>query len=121
MTISSSSPYIFVQVENLGKVVLLLLNLEKRGINGTTIAFNLSAMGSSHPFLIQNSSGANYDTGLVHVATDGTCSLGSNAQGKESGTLYWKIPSSISGTYRYQCSSHSAMVGAIIVKNFGSI
>lgn len=27
----------FVQVENLGKVVLLLLNLEKRGINGTTI------------------------------------------------------------------------------------
>lgn len=91
------------------------------GINGTTIAFNLSAMSSSHPFLIQNSSGANYDTGLVHVATDGTCSLGSNAQGKESGTLYWKIPSSISGTYRYQCSSHSAMVGAIIVKNFGSI
>ena len=91
------------------------------GINGTTIAFNLSAMSSSHPFLIQNSSGVNYSTGLIHVATNGTCSVGSAAQGKESGTLYWKIPSSISGTYRYQCSLHGAMVGAIIVKNFGSI
>jgi hypothetical protein len=91
------------------------------GINGTTIAFNLSTMGSSHPFLIQNSSGVNYSTGLIHVATNGTCSVGSAAQGKESGTLYWKIPSSISGTYRYQCSLHGAMVGAIIVKNFGSI
>ena len=91
------------------------------GINGTTIAFNLSAMSSSHPFLIQNSSGVNYSTGLIHVATNGTCSVGSAAQGKESGTLYWKIPSSISGTYRYQCSLHGGMVGAISVKNFGSI
>jgi len=78
-------------------------------------------MSSSHPFLIQNSSGVNYSTGLIHVATNGTCSVGSAAQGKESGTLYWKIPSSISGTYRYQCSLHGGMVGAISVKNFGSI
>jgi len=91
------------------------------GINGTTIAFNLSTMASSHPFLIQNSAGSNYDAGLVHVATDGTYSTNAAAQGKDSGTLYWKIPSSISGTYRYQCSLHAAMVGSIIIKNFGSI
>ena len=89
-------------------------------INGTTIAFNLQA-GSSHPFLIQDGTGANYDTGLVHVTTAGVVTTGSAAQGKVSGTLYWKIPDSISGGYRYQCSNHLGMVGNISIKNFGSI
>lgn len=88
-------------------------------INGTTIAFYLNVSG--HPFLIQNNTGTNYSTGLIHVATDGTVSTGSDAQGKTSGTLYWKIPSTISGPYRYQCSVHGAMVGTINIKNFGSI
>jgi plastocyanin len=89
-------------------------------INGTTIAFNL-AVGGSHPFLIQNGAGVNYDTGLVHVTTGGTVTTGAAAQGKTSGTLYWKIPEAISGGYRYQCSNHLAMVGSIVIKNFGSI
>jgi plastocyanin len=89
-------------------------------INATTIAFNLAG-AMSHPFLIQDNTGTNYNTGLVHVATDGTVSTGSAAQGKTSGTLYWKIPDSISGNYRYQCGSHAAMVGTITIKNFGSI
>jgi hypothetical protein len=89
-------------------------------INGTTIAFNLSG-AASHPFLIQDGAGANYNTGLVHVTTDGTVSTGANAQGKQSGTLYWKIPDSISGGYRYQCASHGPMVGSILIKNFASI
>lgn len=114
VTANGSSSYRFDQYGSTDNPTLY-------GINGTTIAFNLSAMSSSHPFLIQNSSGANYSTGLIHVATNGTCSVGSAAQGKESGTLYWKIPSSISGTYRYQCSLHAGMVGSILVKNFGSI
>jgi hypothetical protein len=88
-------------------------------INGTTIAFNLQATG--HPFLIQNNAGVNYDIGLVHVTTGGTVTTGSSAQGKDSGTLYWKIPDSISGNYRYQCSAHAAMVGTIVIKNFSSI
>jgi hypothetical protein len=89
-------------------------------INGTTIAFNLAGAGG-HPFLIQDGTGTNYNTGLVHVSTAGVVSTGSSAQGKDSGTLYWKIPDSISGGYRYQCASHAAMVGNISIKNFGSI
>jgi plastocyanin len=88
-------------------------------INGTTIAFNLQASG--HPFLIQTNAGANYDTGLVHVTTTGVVTTGSSAQGKDSGTLYWKIPDSIFGNYRYQCSAHASMIGIITIKNFASI
>jgi plastocyanin len=88
-------------------------------INGTTIAFNLQASG--HPFLIQDNTGTNFNTGLVHVTTAGVVTTGSSAQGKDSGTLYWKIPDTASGSYRYQCGSHAAMIGTITVKNFGSI
>jgi len=88
-------------------------------INGTTIAFNLQA--TNHPFLIQDNTGTNYNTGLIHVSTAGVVSTGSSAQGKDSGTLYWKIPDTISGAYRYQCSNHASMIGTITVKNFGSI
>jgi plastocyanin len=88
-------------------------------INGTTIAFKLAASG--HPFLIQTGAGNNYNTGLVHVATNGTVSTGAAAQGKDSGTLYWKIPTDISGGYRYQCSIHAPMVGSITIKVFATI
>jgi plastocyanin len=84
-------------------------------INGTTISFELDCEG--HPFQIQDGTLTNYSVGLIHVATDGTVSTGDDAQGKESGTLYWKVPATISGTYNYQCSAHASMVGNIIVKN----
>ena len=90
-------------------------------INATTIAFNLAGLAGSHPFLIQDNTGTPYNTGLVHVTTAGVVTTGSSAQGKSSGTLYWKIPDSISGNYRYQCQSHAGMVGTITIKNFGSI
>ena len=89
-------------------------------INATTIAFNFASLGS-HPFLIQDNTGTPYNTGLVHVTTAGVVTTGSSAQGMTSGTLYWKIPDSISGNYRYQCGSHAGMVGTITIKNFGSI
>lgn len=88
-------------------------------INGTTIAFNLQA--TDHPFLIQDNTGTNFNTGLVHVSTAGVVSTGSNAQGKDSGTLYWKIPDTVSGNYRYQSDNDPSMIGTITVKNFGSI
>jgi plastocyanin len=88
-------------------------------INGTTIAFNLAASG--HPFLIQTPSGVNYNTGLTHVTPAGVVTTGASAQGKDSGTLYWKVPIDISGGYRYQCSLHGSMVGSITIKNFATL
>jgi plastocyanin len=83
---------------------------------GETIAFLLNNV-VGHPFMIRVSSGgSNYDTGLTHVATDGTITTGSSAQGKISGTLYWKIPYDIVGSnYVYQCSIHSGMVGTVVI------
>ena len=55
---------------------------------GTTIAFDLSEI-SGHPFEIQDPTSTPYNTGLVHVSTNGTVSTGSNAQEKTDGVLYW--------------------------------
>lgn len=90
-------------------------------INGTTIAFDLQA-GGSHPFEIQDPIGNAYTgAGLVHVASDGTVTTGSGANSKVGGIMYWKIPQSISGGYRYQCTNHSAMVGSLFIKDIASI
>jgi plastocyanin len=89
-------------------------------ISGTTIAFDLNGVGG-HPFEIQDPTSTPYSTGLVHVAPNGTVSTGANAQAKDSGILYWKVPFSISGNYRYQCTVHAPMVGAIAVKSIVSI
>jgi hypothetical protein len=88
-------------------------------ITGMTIAFDLNATG--HPFLIQTPSGVNYNTGLIHVTPAGVVTTGAAAQGKDSGTLYWKVPTDISGGYRYQCSVHAPMVGSITVKTINTL
>ena len=84
---------------------------------GETIAFNLNGI-TGHPFMIRVSSGgANYDTGLTHVANNGTVTTQSSAQGQVAGTLYWKVPFSLIGsTYVYQCSNHAGMVGSIVIQ-----
>lgn len=87
---------------------------------GTTVAFNLDGIPNL-PFEIQNSAGDPYNTGLVHIDNDGTVTVGADAQGKDSGTLYWRIPESISGTYRYECQLYPAMFGQIIVKRLSVI
>lgn len=87
---------------------------------GTTIAFDLDNIGG-HPFAIQDATATDYNTGLVHVDNAGNVSTGASAQGKDSGTLYWRIPEGISGNYRYQCTLHAGMVGAITVKRLSVI
>lgn len=89
-------------------------------LSGTTIAFDLTNVGG-HPFEIQDGSGTAYNTGLVHVSNSGNVSTGSNAQGQSSGVLYWRIPETLFGNYRYQCQSHSSMVGAITLKRLSVI
>ena len=111
VTNSGASAYLFDQYSGSNPTIYC--------ISGTTIAFNLAAAG--HPFLIQDGTGTNYNTGLYHVSTSGSLTTGASAQGKASGTLYWKVPYGISGGYRYQCSAHNVMVGAITVKAFNAI
>ena len=82
---------------------------------GETIAFDLTGVTSSHPFQIETSGGSAYNTGLLHIAPDGTKTTGSNAQGKTSGVLYWKVPGDISGTYKYICTVHGSMIGDIVI------
>lgn len=82
---------------------------------GQTVAFELNGATSMHPFEIRSDATTAYNTGLVHYANDGTKSTGSNAQGKYEGTLYWKVPGNISGTYKYICTAHSSMIGDIVI------
>ena len=82
---------------------------------GETIAFDLTGVTASHPFEIRSDASTAYGTGLIHIAADGTRTTGSSAQGKASGTLYWKVPGSISGTYKYICTAHASMIGDIVI------
>jgi plastocyanin len=115
VTASGSSAYLFTQYTGNNPTIY--------AISGTTIAFNIQS-GGSHPFQIRTAvapGGAAYDTGLLHVATDGTLTTGSNAQGKTSGTLYWRIPVGTTGNYAYQCTNHTAMQGVITIKDIAAI
>jgi len=73
-------------------------NPDVYAISGTTIAFDLNAI-AGHPFLIQDPTGSNFNEGLIHVTTAGVVTTGASAQGKTSGTLYWKIPITVNGGY----------------------
>ena len=110
VTHSGSSAYLFSQYSGNNPTLYV--------ISGTTIAFKLNVAG--HPFLIRYS-GANYDTGLIHVTTAGVTTTGASAQAKTSGTLYWQVPANISGTYGYLCQNHAGMNGTITVKDITSI
>ena len=89
-------------------------------ISGTTIAFDLDAI-AGHPFEIQDNTLSALTSNLVHVTSNGTVSTNSAAQGKSSGTLYWRIPEGSPGTYVYQCQSHASMFGSITVKDLSNI
>ena len=82
---------------------------------GETIAFDLTDVTASHPFQIQTTGAVAYNTGLIHIAPDGTKTTGASAQGKTSGVLYWKVPGTINGDYEYICGNHSAMKGTITI------
>jgi len=91
-------------------------------ISGMTVAFDLDAI-PGHPFEIQDSLGDPYNEGLVHVSSSGIVSTGANAQGKDSGTLYWRIPETTASppNFRYQCQVHASMVGPITIKDLSAL
>jgi len=83
---------------------------------GTTVGFDLTdAGGATHPFVIQDSGGTDYNEGLVALDSSNYYS-GSNANAGMGGALFWKIPASISGNYKYVCQAHSNMTGTIVVE-----
>lgn len=89
-------------------------------ISGTTVAFNLDAI-SGHPFELQDNTLSALTSNLVHVSSNGTVSTNSAAQGKDSGTLYWRIPEASSGVFVYQCQNHASMFGSITVKDLSNL
>ena len=68
---------------------------------GDTIKFNVDATG--HPFYLKTSPGTGSGNLISGVSNNGTVS----------GTVTWTPGGS--GTYYYQCSLHSGMVGTIII------
>jgi plastocyanin len=89
-------------------------------ISGTTIAFDLDG-SAGHPFELQDNTLTALTSNLVHVSSTGTVSTNSAAQGKTSGTLYFRVPENTNTTYAYQCTSHASMVGNITVKRLSLI
>lgn len=90
-------------------------------LSGTTIAFKLQFLFSGFNFTIRDTEG-NYNTGLLHVEPNGISTIGSLAQSKDTGTLYWRIPFNDPGTYTYTCLGEEAtMTGSIVIKNITTL
>ena len=90
---------------------------------GEILALNLNVAG--HPFRIKQPGATSAtqgtdisDTsGLLHIDTSGNVLTGNSALGKDSGLLYWIVPSSYTKeTYKYQCGVHNGMIGDLKVE-----
>lgn len=90
-------------------------------ISGTTIAFDMNG-APGHPILIQDGTGTDLTSGVFHVTPQGVITQqGQAGYDADRGTVFWRIPESLSGTYRYQCEPHAPMVGQIIVKRLSTL
>lgn len=91
-------------------------------ISGTTIAFDMNG-APGHPILIQDGTGTNLTSGVFHVSPQGAITQQGVTPGYDAdrGTVFWRIPESLSGNFRYQCEPHAPMVGTIIVKRLSTL
>jgi hypothetical protein len=90
---------------------------------GQTVAFDLNYVGT-HSFAIRTSAGgSNVSARLIHISPTGIVSLNDEAQGKNLGILYWKVPNDLMNQqYVYQCLNHpGSMVGTINLEPNGSV
>lgn len=91
---------------------------------GATLAFDLTNVSASHPFMIQEDSGggfANITSGIIHVSDSGVVTEGSGAQSQTSGIVYWEVPISSSSTWRYICEVHSGMTGTLSIRSMAAL
>ena len=90
-------------------------------ISGTTFAIDLNG-APGHPTEIQTGAGVALGAEVYHVSPQGVVRDQTDALfDADRGTLYWDIPESTSGTFRYQCVAHASMVGTIIVKRLSTL
>ena len=82
---------------------------------GRTIAFDLNYVGSNSFMIRQSIGGTNVSTNLIHVSPTGVISLNDEAQGKNSGILFFKVPVDIVNTdYAYQNANNPGTMRGII-------
>ena len=73
---------------------------------GQTYEFD-NQSGGSHPFQIRQSAGGSaYTTGVTYAGGGASAS---------SGVIRFEVPFAAPNTLVYQCTSHSAMVGNIVI------
>ena len=78
---------------------------------GGTYTFNVNATG--HPFYLTTDNGSNFSAGTYF----GEYTSGVTGSRTDSGTVTFTVPSNAPDTLYYQCGNHSAMRGAITVKD----
>ena len=86
------------------------------------ITYKLDLNASGHPFRILTDAAnpaTEYNDGVSHDDGAGTVVTGTNAQGKESGTLIFKVPMDSPDYLYYVCDNHpSTMVGTLKTTSF---
>ena len=78
---------------------------------GGTYTFDVSASG--HPFYLTTDNGTNFSAGTYF----GEYTSGVTNSRTDSGTVTFVVPSNAPDTLYYQCGNHSAMRGAITIKD----
>ena len=84
---------------------------------GKTVAFDLT-FATGYSFTIKDSiGGSNVTVGLTHISPTGVVTLNDEAQGKDSGVLFWKVPySGINQNFAYESTTDVSMAGTIVVE-----
>ena len=93
------------------QIVIFQLN---QGGHAFAIRTGINPPGTLTGTNLTSSNGGN---NLIHIATDGTVTSGTSANGKTSGTLIWKVPhfgSNQASTYWYQCTAHPTQMYGLI-------
>ena len=90
-------------------------------LNGTTLAFDLTVLGANEPFRILNSSNSEVVTDILHISNTGVFTTGAGAQAQTAGIVFWQIPVTVSGTYRYASANTSALSGNLVIKDITAL
>lgn len=98
IVVTSGSGYYMLEGDVVGQNATVHMNI------GDTVNFDMSGVGSTHPFWIKTSDSLGSSDAVSEVTNNGAHSTG---------TVSWTPTSS--GTYYYRCGNHAAMIGLIKV------